>query len=126
MQFGLMYLKTWGGTQAYLAYSTLGLCSCFFVFGRKHMAPSSVTLHNALSVMACAKSFWLTRGWSSSSLCFGQNAKGGGSVLIDVGWLWTLGPAVNLCITGAIGQQFVFSVHSVKSVSVVSTVSPSL
>jgi hypothetical protein len=53
MQFGVIYLKTWGGTQPYVASSTLEICSCFFVFGRTHMAPNSLTLHKPVSVVAC-------------------------------------------------------------------------
>jgi len=43
MQVGMIYLKTGGGTQTYLAFLTLGFCSCFFVFGRIHTAPNSLT-----------------------------------------------------------------------------------
>ena len=57
VQFGVIYLKTWGGTQPYVASSTLEICSCFFVFGRTYMAPNSLTLHKPVSVVACVKSF---------------------------------------------------------------------
>jgi hypothetical protein len=46
MQFGVMYLKTWGSTQPYVAFSTLEFHSFFFVFGGTHMAASSFTRHN--------------------------------------------------------------------------------
>jgi hypothetical protein len=45
MQFGVIYLKTWGSTQPYVALSTLEFRSCFFVFGGTHMAANSFTPH---------------------------------------------------------------------------------
>ena len=44
MHFGVMYLETWGGTQTYVAFSTLEFCSLFFVFGRTCMVPNSLNI----------------------------------------------------------------------------------
>jgi hypothetical protein len=49
MQFGVIYLKTQGSTQPYVAFSTLEFRSCFFVFGGTHTAPNSLTLHKPVA-----------------------------------------------------------------------------
>jgi hypothetical protein len=46
MQFGVIYLETWGSTQSYVAFWTLEFS---FVFGRTHMAPNSLTLYKPVS-----------------------------------------------------------------------------
>jgi hypothetical protein len=63
MQFVVIYLKTWGGTEPYVAFSTPEFHSCFFVFGRTCMAPNSLTLHKPVSVLFCISVFsWLMDG----------------------------------------------------------------
>jgi len=57
MQFGVIYLETWGSTQPYVAFSTLVACSCFFVFGRSHTAPNFLTLHDPVSFVFWVKCF---------------------------------------------------------------------
>jgi hypothetical protein len=52
MQFGMIYLETWGDPQVYVAFSTLEFHPCFFVLGRTHMTLNSVTLHKAVSVVS--------------------------------------------------------------------------
>jgi hypothetical protein len=47
MQFDVIYLETWGGTQPYVAFSTLEFRSGFFVFGRTLMALNFLTLYKA-------------------------------------------------------------------------------
>ena len=49
MQFGVIYFETWGSTQPYVVFMTLVFCSCFFVFGRTHMTPNSLILHESVS-----------------------------------------------------------------------------
>jgi hypothetical protein len=49
MQFGVIYLETWGSTQPYVALSTLEFRSCFFVFGGTHTAVNSFTLHKPIA-----------------------------------------------------------------------------
>jgi len=41
MQFGVIYLKTWGGKLVYVAVSTLEFRSCFFFLGGTHYAEFS-------------------------------------------------------------------------------------
>jgi hypothetical protein len=54
IQFGMIYLDTSGSTQPCAAFLTLVFCTCFFVFGRTHMAPNFLTLHEPVSVV-----FWV-------------------------------------------------------------------
>ena len=68
IRFGVIHLEAWSSTDTYVAFLTFVFCSCFFVFGRKHTAPNSLTLHEPVSVVSQVKSFWLTRGWGLSSL----------------------------------------------------------
>jgi hypothetical protein len=49
LQFGVIYVKTWGIPQTYVVFSTLEFHSFFFVFGGTHTAPNSVTLHKPVS-----------------------------------------------------------------------------
>ena len=86
MQFDVIHLETWGGTQPYVAFSTLEYCSCFFVFGGTHTALNCLTLHKPVSVVACVK---LAHGWNLSSLSCSQNAKWE-RVFIDMTWLCLL------------------------------------
>jgi hypothetical protein len=69
MQFGVIYLETWGGTQLRIAFSTLAF---HFFFFRTHTAPTSLSLHKPVPVVACVKSFKLAYGWNLSSLSCGQ------------------------------------------------------
>jgi hypothetical protein len=62
MQFGVIYLKTRGSTQPYVALSTLEFCSCFFVFGGAHTAPNSRTSYKPLSIafgLVCLDGSWM-------------------------------------------------------------------
>jgi hypothetical protein len=54
MQFDVIYtyLETWGSTQPYFAFLTFAFCSNFLVFGRSHMAPNSLKLHEPVSVVS--------------------------------------------------------------------------
>ena len=52
IQFGMIYLDTWASTQPCVALLTLVFCTCFFVFGRTHMAPNFLTLHEPVSVVS--------------------------------------------------------------------------
>ena len=45
MWFGVIYLKAWGGTQTYVAVSTLEFYSCSFVFGEIFTVRNSLTLY---------------------------------------------------------------------------------
>ena len=45
MWFALIYLKTWGDRQLYVAFSTLEFSSCCFVFGRIFTVQNSLTLY---------------------------------------------------------------------------------
>jgi hypothetical protein len=49
MQFGVIYLETWGSTQSCVAFLTLDFRSFFFVFGGTHTSPNSLTLHKPVS-----------------------------------------------------------------------------
>ena len=57
MRLGVLHLETWDSTQPCIALPTLEFRSCFFVFGRIHTAPNSLTLHKPLSVVSCVKTF---------------------------------------------------------------------
>ena len=56
MQFGVIYLKTWGGKLVYVAFSTLEFCSSFFFLGGTHDV-NSLILHKAISVVSYVKSY---------------------------------------------------------------------
>jgi hypothetical protein len=49
MQFGVIYLRTWGSTQPNVVFSTLDFRSFFFVFGGTHASPHSLTLYYPVS-----------------------------------------------------------------------------
>ena len=75
MQFGVMYLDTWGNTQPCVAFSTLVFCSCLFVYGGTYLEPNFLTLHKPVSVVSCVKSFQLACGWGLSSLPFSLKSR---------------------------------------------------
>jgi hypothetical protein len=127
MQFGVIYLKTQDGTQLYVSFSTF-IHSCFFVSGRTHAAPDSLTLISQCLLELLSSLFnWLVEGACLPCVAV-KTISGEGSLLMWGGSVYciTLGPPVNLWTKGTVGQQFVLLVHCVKSVSVMSSVSLSV
>jgi hypothetical protein len=57
MQFGVIYLKKCVRTQPYITFSTLNFRFWFYVFGRTHAAPKSLTLHKTVPVVCQVKSY---------------------------------------------------------------------
>jgi hypothetical protein len=67
MQFGVIYLKTWGSTQPCVAFLTLEFRSCSFVFGGTHVVPNSLTLHKSVSDSDCDSS--VSTSWPVACYC---------------------------------------------------------
>jgi len=81
MQFSVIYLKTWGDTQPYVAFSTLGfhsfLCSWWNTHGTKFS-------YNALARVCCLVSSlfsWLMDGACLPSLAI-KTTSGEGSLFV--------------------------------------------
>jgi len=57
MQFGMIYLETFGGTKSDVVFSVLEFHISFFVLGGTHMAPNYLTFNTPVSVVSCIKFF---------------------------------------------------------------------
>ena len=82
MQFGVIYLETWGGLQPSVAFWTLEFCSCVLVFTRTFMAPTSLPLQRPVFVCLVLSSFI----WMMDRACL--------SCLV----VWVEGPFLVYCI----------------------------
>jgi len=76
MQFSMIYLKTWGGAQPYVAFSTLEFQSCFFVLGGTRTARNSLSMHKPVS-----DNSWLVGGACLPCLEI-ETLSGEGSLLV--------------------------------------------
>jgi len=128
MQFGEIYLKIWGSTQAYVAFLTPEFHSCFFVFGGT--CRHRILLHCTSQYLLCLVSIifrWLIDAARLPCLAV-KTQSGEGSVLMCGGSVChnTLGPPVNPWTTGTVSRQFLLPVHCVKFVSVKPSVSLSV
>jgi hypothetical protein len=117
----VLYLKTWGSTQSYVAFLSHDFHSRSFVSGRTHMAWNSLTLHKRVSYLMSSLFSWLVDGACLQCLAV-KTLSGEGSLLVWASSVCCnpMGPRVFLWTTGTVGRQVVLWVQWVKSVSLVS------
>jgi len=123
----MIYSKTWGGTQPYVAFSTLQFDSFLCSWRNTHVTKFSYNAQASVCCLVASLLSWLTDAACLPCLSI-KTTSGEGSLLMWGGCVCcnSLSTPVNLRTTGTEGWQFVLSFHCVKFVSIMLYVSLSV